>query len=143
MNFTKQTCAEVREALKKVLGPVAEKFQCSFEVGGISYGEEEMNIKIVLVKASPNKVGMHDKTAKFRQGFKEQARLYGLTVEDLKIVDLDITAKFVGIATSRSKYPFVFLKKDGEIVLYNEIKFNNVKKNYLRVMSNRDSIEKL
>ena len=143
--ITKETCSLWRNDLQKALGPIAEKYGCSFELGSITYNPgQSMHIKVTFNQATnPLKVGEVDKTAKFRKGLVDSGHRYGVTLDDLKIVNIETNSRFIGLATSRPKYPYAFLEKNGKITLYNSIGFNLVRNNYLKLLANKSKLEVL
>ena len=143
--ITKETCGLLRKDLEKALGPIAEKYGCSFELGSITYNPgQSMHMKVTFNQAiNPSKVGEVDKTSKFRKGLVDSGRIYDVSLEDLKIVNIETNSRFIGLATSRPKYPYAFLERDGKITLYTRLGFMNIRNNYRKLLENKSKLEVL
>jgi hypothetical protein len=143
MNYNQHTCDELRIELQKALKEVAEKFEASFDLGKITYSDDSMKLQISFIKAKPGKIGVLDKTLVYRKALETHGYMYGVGLKDLNIINFEANTRFVGIATNRSKYPYVFIRTDGALTLYTKVLFDNVRKNFNEVMSNREKIEEI
>jgi len=144
MEFTKETCSPWKHDIEEALKLVAQKYGCSIHMGGVRYSNDSLEVKLTFNKTNnANKVGVVDNTAIFTSALKKVGFQYDTGIEDLGIVNLDNNYRFVGIATSRSKFPYAFQKPDKSITLYTYEGFEQIRKKYRAMIENKSKIETL
>jgi len=101
---------EFREAFSKSVASLEKQFGISMSLGTIRFDPDNFRATLTAVKTDLDTSGMSVEESKFKRDLKTYGSLFGVT-ESLYhkiITDRGKRLQFLGIASSRSKYPYVF-----------------------------------
>lgn len=120
MEVTKEQAKSLTAEIKEAVDAILAKHGLVSAKANTTYGEYyKFTLEATPVRTDENGINLASKEAK---EYEKYHSLYGLPSGLLgkEIVVNGKKVVFIGIAASRKKYPFVFRKEDGEIVLYTE-----------------------
>lgn len=120
--FDKMNLQHIRVSITEALEKVAKEYGIKLELGSISYQERSFTGKLNAAVIGQFNSEVSLKEIKYAEDLKKYSQLFGLTGRkhgDKVTVNRE-QLTLIGVAPNRRKYPIVFKKNDGKLILYTE-----------------------